>query len=52
LENRGAQVPFYNVVRSDIGYKAEKMKRYIENLKKINVVKAPFEVAEKRFISK
>jgi hypothetical protein len=28
------------------------MKRYIENLKKINVVKAPFEVAEKRFANR
>lgn len=50
FEDKGERVPFYNVLRNDIGFRAEKMKRYIENLKKINIVKTPFQTSSKRFI--
>lgn len=43
------EVPYYNIIRNDIGFKAEKMKRYIDNLKKINIEKTPFQTSSKRF---
>ena len=50
FDSKQEALPFYNVVRNDIGFKAEKMKRYIENLRKINIVKTPFQTSTKRFI--
>ena len=38
-------IPYYNLHKNDIGFKAEKTKRYLENLKKINVEKSPFETS-------
>lgn len=35
-------VPFYEINRHDIGKKAAKMKKIIENLKQIDIVRAPF----------
>lgn len=44
-----SKTEFYNISKNDIGFKAEKMKKYIENLRKINIERVPFETNAKRF---
>ena len=41
--------PFYNVGKNDISSKLNKMKKHIDNLKKINIEQAPFASTTKRF---
>ena len=43
--------PFYEVDRNDLGKHALRVRKNIENLKQIDIDKAPFNIKERRFCS-
>ena len=49
LSQDNIYIPFYNVERNDIGHVAQRIKRNIENLKQIDIDKAPFNSKQERF---
>ena len=51
MEIQRKNIPFYNVQRNDIGQVAQRVKRNIQNLKQIDIDKAPFNTRQERFDS-